>query len=117
SYTRAIKVHVPYLAHHARCPLPWPYPESRQLVQVPCRPLRCGPSTPGPLLLAKQDQRIGIAEGPEHGQDAWTLLRRADVAMYVAKRGGETCPVHSTAQDQYSGSWPRAWRARRPGAC
>ena len=28
---------------------------------------------------------IGVAVGPEHGADVGTLLRRADVAMYVAK--------------------------------
>ena len=31
---------------------------------------------------------IGIALFPEHGDDADTLLQRADVAMYLAKRGG-----------------------------
>lgn len=30
---------------------------------------------------------IGIAGCPEHGEDPYTLLRHADVAMYVAKRG------------------------------
>lgn len=30
---------------------------------------------------------IGVAVFPHHGEDASTLLRRADVAMYVAKRG------------------------------
>jgi diguanylate cyclase (GGDEF)-like protein len=29
---------------------------------------------------------LGLAAGPEHGSDADTLLRRADIAMYVAKR-------------------------------
>ena len=32
---------------------------------------------------------IGVALGPEHGQDPATLLRRADLAMYAAKRAGE----------------------------
>jgi diguanylate cyclase (GGDEF)-like protein len=31
---------------------------------------------------------IGVALYPAHGADADTLLRRADVAMYVAKVGG-----------------------------
>ena len=34
------------------------------------------------------DASIGIAVAPEHGQDADTLLRCADVAMYQAKRSG-----------------------------
>jgi diguanylate cyclase (GGDEF)-like protein len=31
---------------------------------------------------------IGVAATPEHGTDAGTLLRRADLAMYAAKRDG-----------------------------
>ncbi len=45
---------------------------------------------------------IGIALTPEHGFDVTTLLRCADVAMYVAKRsqGGHT--VYSPQVDQHS---------------
>jgi len=32
---------------------------------------------------------IGMALGPAHGRDAATLLRRADMAMYAAKRAGQ----------------------------
>lgn len=43
-----------------------------------------------PILVDGQplDVRIsiGIASCPEHGEDPYTLLRHADVAMYVAKR-------------------------------
>jgi len=45
---------------------------------------------------------IGIALAPEHGQDATTLLRRADVAMYTAKRATSGYAVYIAAQDQYS---------------
>jgi len=32
---------------------------------------------------------IGVAIGPEHGDDSATLMGRADQAMYVAKRSGK----------------------------
>ncbi|QFF98082.1 diguanylate cyclase [Psychrobacillus glaciei] len=32
---------------------------------------------------------IGIAIYPEHGQDAETLIKHADKAMYQAKRAGK----------------------------
>ncbi len=47
---------------------------------------------------------IGIALYPDHGADAETLLRRADVAMYVAKRGGTGYAMYTTEQDPYSPS-------------
>ena len=42
---------------------------------------------------------IGIAMYPLHGDDPGTLLRRADVAMYVAKRGGGGFSVYSPEQE------------------
>jgi diguanylate cyclase (GGDEF)-like protein len=45
---------------------------------------------------------IGIILAPEQGEDAVTLLRRADVAMYTAKRSGTGFAVYSPEQDQYS---------------
>jgi diguanylate cyclase (GGDEF)-like protein len=44
---------------------------------------------------------VGIALHPQHGNDAATLLRRADVAMYVAKRGNHGVMIYSTDQDQH----------------
>ncbi|HEY3060642.1 MAG TPA: EAL domain-containing protein [Chloroflexota bacterium] len=48
------------------------------------------------------DASVGIAISPDHGVDADTLLRRADVAMYVAKRAGSGPVLYSSEQDQHS---------------
>lgn len=45
---------------------------------------------------------IGIAVHPQHGADASTLLRHADVAMYVAKRSHQRCFVYTTDDDPYT---------------
>jgi diguanylate cyclase (GGDEF)-like protein/PAS domain S-box-containing protein len=45
---------------------------------------------------------IGIALFPDHAGDADTLLRRADVAMYVAKRSGNGHALYAFDQDQHS---------------
>jgi EAL domain-containing protein (putative c-di-GMP-specific phosphodiesterase class I) len=45
---------------------------------------------------------IGVAIFPDHGQDADTLLRRADVAMYVAKRAGSGYASYALEQDTHS---------------
>jgi diguanylate cyclase (GGDEF)-like protein len=45
---------------------------------------------------------IGIALQPDHGRDVSTLLRRADVAMYEAKRGGTQIETYDPARDPYS---------------
>jgi diguanylate cyclase (GGDEF)-like protein/PAS domain S-box-containing protein len=45
---------------------------------------------------------VGVALFPEHGDDPGTLLRRADVAMYVAKRGQTELSVYSPEHDQHS---------------
>jgi diguanylate cyclase (GGDEF)-like protein len=45
---------------------------------------------------------IGIAAFPEHAQDAGTLLRHADVAMYEAKRGRLGHAVYASEGDHHS---------------
>ncbi|TMF05874.1 MAG: EAL domain-containing protein [Chloroflexi bacterium] len=45
---------------------------------------------------------IGIALSPEHGADSDVLLRRADVAMYVAKQSGSGFAIYLPEQDQHS---------------
>ena len=47
---------------------------------------------------------IGIAVFPQHGSTAETLLRRADVAMYVAKRSGNSYSLYRPEDDPYDAS-------------
>lgn len=44
---------------------------------------------------------IGIALYPDHGTDADTLIQRADVAMYIAKRSGSGYAVYAPEQNQH----------------
>ena len=45
---------------------------------------------------------IGIAHWPEHGEEAETLMRHADVAMYAAKRGKRGYAVYAPQQDEHT---------------
>lgn len=45
---------------------------------------------------------LGIALFPEHGRDGAALMKRADVAMYEAKRGKIGFAVYDPAKDQHS---------------
>lgn len=45
---------------------------------------------------------IGVAFFPDHGSDADTLMQRADVAMYAAKRNRAGFLVYSPKYDEYS---------------
>ncbi len=60
----------------------------------------------GPFAIGDQmvetGASIGIALYPVHGDDPGTLLRRADVAMYVAKRSGGGCSVYAPEQEAQS---------------
>src|SRR6202022_2250136 len=44
---------------------------------------------------------IGIAASPQHGSTAETLIQRADVALYVAKRSGNSAAVYRPEDDPY----------------
>ncbi|MBI5105804.1 MAG: EAL domain-containing protein [Solirubrobacterales bacterium] len=45
---------------------------------------------------------IGLAAFPEHGDDVDTVLRRADIAMYVAKGGKTGVEVYDPRQERHS---------------
>jgi diguanylate cyclase (GGDEF)-like protein/PAS domain S-box-containing protein len=45
---------------------------------------------------------IGITLYPEHGSDADALMRRADIAMFMAKRAYSEYAVYAAEQDRYS---------------
>jgi diguanylate cyclase (GGDEF)-like protein/PAS domain S-box-containing protein len=47
---------------------------------------------------------IGVVLCPEHGEDVLTLMRRADVAMYSAKRAGSGVQLYEPAKDLHSPS-------------
>ena len=49
--------------------------------------------------LVEADASVGIAVYPDHGSDARTLLRRADVAMYAAKEANSGYAFHSSSHD------------------
>ena len=53
-------------------------------------------------LPLQVDVSIGIALAPRDGADAEGLLRRADVAMYSAKRAHSGLEFYSSERDQYS---------------
>jgi diguanylate cyclase (GGDEF)-like protein len=50
-------------------------------------------------IMLRTDVSIGLAFAPEHGQELSVLLRRADIAMYQAKRAREGHRVYSDLDD------------------
>ncbi len=53
-------------------------------------------------IAVETEASIGIALFPDHGRDADTLLRRADVAMYASKELYSGIEVYASAKDRYS---------------
>ena len=77
---------------------------SVELTSVTARKILAALDAPFEIGEAKIDVglSIGIAQFPDHGRDAETLLRRADVAMYVAKRNKTGLAIYSHEQDEHS---------------
>jgi len=59
-----------------------------------------------PFELESQSFRVGASLGigmfPEHGRDGSALMKRADMAMYEAKRDRTGFAVYDSAKDQHS---------------
>jgi diguanylate cyclase (GGDEF)-like protein len=53
-------------------------------------------------VVLRLEASIGIARGPEHGTDGGTLLRRADIAMYEAKRGKTGIELYAGEQERHT---------------
>ena len=55
-------------------------------------------------ITLQVDASIGVARFPHDGEDAQTLLRRADIAMYSAKAERESHRFYTHGQDHHSAS-------------
>jgi diguanylate cyclase (GGDEF)-like protein len=53
-------------------------------------------------VAVELDASIGIAFCPDHGDEVTTLIQRADVAMYEAKRSQSRIQTYDTERDPYS---------------
>ncbi|HEX6547700.1 MAG TPA: EAL domain-containing protein [Candidatus Dormibacteraeota bacterium] len=63
-------------------------------------------SLEAPFQIEAEDVQIGASLGiavfPDHGGDADLLMRHADVAMYVAKRGATGFAIYTPETDQHT---------------
>ena len=66
---------------------------SRKILKALSRPIQLGETS------VKISASIGIARYPDHGQDADTLVRRADIAMYSAKADPTRCALYAPSLD------------------
>lgn len=74
-------------------------------VQVAIMMIKClePPFEVGDNILSVSGS-VGITVYPEHGDDVSELFKRADVAMYVAKRGNHGYTIYDPVKDQHSAS-------------
>src|SRR5581483_10698698 len=54
------------------------------------------------VLTLDMGASIGIALWPDHGEEAYTLLQRADIAMYMAKQSHNGYTVYASERDETS---------------
>ncbi|HZR45228.1 MAG TPA: diguanylate cyclase, partial [Candidatus Manganitrophaceae bacterium] len=54
------------------------------------------------VLTLDMGASIGIALWPDHGEEAYTLLQRADIAMYMAKQSHNGYAVYASERDETS---------------
>lgn len=67
---------------------------ARRILDCTAEPLRL------PAAQVRIDLTVGICLFPAHGNDAETLLRRAEIAMYAARSAGRVVDVYSIGQDE-----------------
>jgi diguanylate cyclase (GGDEF)-like protein len=77
-------------------------PEDSLRVATKLREVACMPISLADDVHVSVDASIGIAWYPTHGDDVETLMQRADVAMYQAKRGGSGAAFYQRDRDDSS---------------
>ena len=77
-------------------------PEDSLRVATKLREVARAPISLSDDVHVSVDASIGIAWYPTHGDDVETLMQRADVAMYQAKRGGSGAAFYQRDRDDSS---------------
>jgi len=75
--------------------------EAAQAVADGVRAALGGPITVADVLI-DLDASLGVALAPDHGADVETLIRRADIAMYLAKELRTGVELYTSDHDHYS---------------